>query len=385
MKTTTRHRTQRLLQHTWTLCLLGLVLAFGTQQRAVAQSSGMFTSEQQPIRITLTPAFQWYQNDGIGVQEGSVRLQGFVPITDRWQVRAGLQMATAQVDEGPSLTGLDDVELGALYMRPLGSGSIVFRVDASLPTGTEELTLDELQTAGAISQSVYGFRVPGFGQGLSVKPRVTWAIPLSERVVAGAGVSYSFRGSYRPFAAMVRTYDPGDAAEVFGGIDVTLSEQSGVAVDLRYARYTTDQLGDVDRLQAGDLAAGTLQYRYQLENGTLRVTAFYQSWSESNVFPRIVNASNTGDPRRRQLTPSYSVLQAAYQTELWGTQMAFRAEGRRYGETIVVDSQTLFLLGMRPSFEISDLGEGIELTPQVIGTLGSVMGIDVGLQTSWRF
>ena len=385
MKTTDCHRMKCFRKIILLPCLVAIALALAVQQHAVAQSSGMLTSEQQPVRITLTPAFQWYENDGQSVHQESVRLQGFVPLGSRWQVRGGIQMATAEADNGSSLTGLDDVELSALYMRSVGAGSVVFRVDASLPTGTEELTLDELQTAGLISQSVYGFRVSGFGQGLNLKPRVTWALPLSERVVAGLGASYAFRGSYRPFASMVRSYDPGDATEVFGGVDIALSEQSGVALDLRYTRYTTDQLGDVDRVQAGDLAAGTLQYRYERENGALRVSAFYQSWSESNVFPRIVDATETGDPTRRQLAPSFGVLQAVYQTELWGTRMAFRAEGRRYGETVIVDSQTLLLLGVRPSFKVSGLGEGIVLTPQVTGTVGRVMGIDVGVQTSWRF
>ena len=352
---------------------------------SVAQTA-LLSQQDQPIEVSFRPAYQWYEEGSASVQQGSVQLQSVVPLGQRWQVVGRFQMARAGADGAETMTGVDDLFVSVLHTRRIGASSIVVEVESQLPTGSDELTLPELQTLQRISRSVFDFHVPSFGHGVRVSPRLTLAFPLTEGVILGVGGSYAYRGAYRPFAAMENEYDPGDAWEVFGGLDLSLSPQSDVSVDVRYTRYGADTIGGRDRLESGDFTSIVGQYRYQWATEQLRVSAVYQNWGESTVFPFIVQTQETVISRRRQLNPSYSVAQAALQTLRWrDTPLSVYAEARQYGRTILNDTRTLFLLGVRPSFTISDRGEGIVLSPYVEGTAGDVTGIDVGIETKWRF
>jgi hypothetical protein len=345
----------------------------------------MLTSEEQPVEITLTPAFQWYEEGSQSVQESSLELRGFVPLGRRWQAMGSLEMARAGLGSRDALTGISDVEVGALYMRTLGTGSLVARLDARLPVGTDELTAAELATAAAVSRSVYGFRVAGFGEGASLGPSITWALSLSERVVAGIGGGYTYRGSYKPIAGMEEVYNPGSEVEANVGVDVSLTDETSVAVDLRYRRYGVDRVGAAERLESGDFASGIVQVEHQFDTDRLRVIALHQSWAESEVYPFVVGTLETRDGTRRQLAPSYTALQVSYTMYVWERPLTVRGEGRRYGSTVVEGSHTVALLGIRPSFKISDAGEGIVLSPEAEVMAGSVFGIDAGMRTAWRF
>lgn len=353
---------------------------------AAAQTAQpMLTSEEQPVEITLTPAFQWYEEGSQSVQESSLELRGFVPLGRRWQAMGSLEMARAGLGSRDALTGISDVEVGALYMRTLGTGSLVARLDARLPVGTDELTAAELATAAAVSRSVYGFRVAGFGEGASLGPSITWALSLSERVVAGIGGGYTYRGSYKPIAGMEEVYNPGSEVEANVGVDVSLTDETSVAVDLRYRRYGVDRVGAAERLESGDFASGIVQVEHQFDTDRLRVIALHQSWAESEVYPFVVGTLETRDGTRRQLAPSYTALQVSYTMYVWERPLTVRGEGRRYGSTVVEGSHTVALLGIRPSFKISDAGEGIVLSPEAEVMAGSVFGIDAGMRTAWRF
>lgn len=374
------------LSRGWGLVLLAVVLWCRLVPPAHAQAPGaMLTQQQQPVEVTLTPAFQWYESAGQQVYESSVRLRGFVPLTSQWQLVGGLDAARVRAGSGDVLNGIGDLNLGVLHLRPLNQGSLVLRLDTRVPIGTEAFTRSELATVSTISRSIYGFRVPGFGQGARINPTATWALPLNDQTVLGVGVGYIYRGAYRPVAAMEDAYDPGSAMEAFTGVDVSVNEATNVTLDVRYRRYGTDQVGGRNRLKSGDYAAGVLQVTHRFETSRLRAVALHQSWSESEVYAFVVGTDATGEGTRRRLTPSFSLLRVAYDTRVWGFPFAVRGEGRRYGSTIVNGSRTVALVGVRSSFDVADLGEGVAIAPEVEVAAGQIVGVNVGVRTTWEF
>jgi hypothetical protein len=357
--------------------LLGLIAS-----PALGQPT-MLTSQDQPVRIGVTPVYQRYDDGGQVTTQWSTAMDVTVPIGERVRVSASGRAAQSSTDDGAEIRGLDDARLGVAYAQPVGEGSLVGRVDAGIPVGKKELTVSELRTVRATSQSFYDFRVPSFGSGASVVPQLTYAAPVSDRVVVGIGGAYQYLGSYEPVARASRSYDPGDGVEVFGGVDVQMTRASALAVDVRFARYGTARSGSVNRLEPGSSYGGTVQYSYQTEGYTLRVAGRYQNWEESNVRPFVVGPDSASAASRQQLVPSRALVEASYQRRLGDAVLLRVRAGARYFEsTDVTARKRLGVFSLRPSVRLTP---SWSVTPITTVTAGDLLGLTGGVRTEVRF
>jgi len=360
-------------------CLFPLVLTFPSE---VAAQEALLTAQDQPVRVSLTPAYQRVETNGETATQSSTTLRWRIPLGDRVRLLGQAQAARSDSDIGRAVHGLDDARLGLVVAQPVGRGSLVGRIDVGVPVGKNAMAVEELQTVRQTSWSFADFRVPGFGTGASVVPRISYATPLGDRFVVGLGAAYQFLGSYRPVENASRSYDPGDGIEVFGGFDAQLSRTSAVALDLRYSRFGTARSGSIDRLEPGTSFGGTLQYRYETDRQAVRVEAAYQNWDESSVQPYVVGPDAPASLSRQQLVPSRLRIRTAYQQRL-GERVVLRGRlgGAYFWRTDLNDRKRVGLLTLRPDVRLSPAWTLTPITQVATGDLFSFTGgLRLGLQ-----
>ena len=350
---------------------------------AQAQTAPSLTSQQPPVRVIVEPAYQQASDEAQTLSQWSTRIAAIVPVTDGLQLHLRSMAAASAGKDMSSVQGLDDVELGALYARPIGLGSLVGSIDVDLPTGKRELSPSELETTIAMSQNVYDFRVPSLGQGLGVNPSLTWAVPLGDDVMAGVGVAYHYHGAYRPFSQMDGDYDPGDEVEVFVGADVRIARVHAVSGDISFTRFGIDTIGGERRYDPGYRLSGTLQYLYQQGFTTVRVLGKYQDWAESRIFVTGLGAGAPDVTSGGKVVPSEWL--ARVRVGILASErvrLQFRLDGHRYEETLLNDELLVGSAGLGTTFRLSDQ---FYLTPSAGYTMGDVTGFEGSLRTEFRF
>jgi hypothetical protein len=306
-----------------------------------------------------------------------------VPVRRNLQAYVRASAARSSGDGLSTVDGLDDVRLGASSARALPLGSLVAAVDASLPTGRRNLAAEEWQTAVLVSQNIYDFRIGGFGQGLNVEPRLTWAVPVQDNVMLGIGAGYTYRGAYDPSRTLRGSYNPGDEIEVFGGADVRFAQTHAVSADLSFTRFGTDTVEGEDRYEARYRVAGTLQYLFQRDFTTVRVIGRLQHWPESRVFvPNLgIGAEPTFDDR--QVVPSEWSLRAAGSARAveW-MDVRLTLIGQRFDQTVVQDDVIVGTGRLSSRFHLPG---DVYVTPGVGYSLGDVERFEVRLRTEVQF
>ncbi len=349
----------------------------GAQSVAEDYGTGALTSQRQPLRIVVQPMYQYFEDTDRGITEWSVPLRATIPLREDLQLSLRGSFASATGDGLATVSGLSDAQASLSYVRPVGDGSVILSAGVNAPTGKQELTLSEFATATLLSQNFFDFRVPGFGQGLGLATGATWAVPVGEDVVLGLGGSFRYQGGYTPVEGMTEDYTPGNEVLITGGLDYRLSRTSALSGDVSFTIYGTDQLGDVDRFEAGNRFAAAVQYRRDQGYSTLRVLARYEG-REKSTLPAV----GTGSAQELQLLPSEGAVRGVFTTRLGETaDLEVWAGGRMFGETDAFDQKVLAVIGLMPQWAASDQ---LTLAPRIAYTGGDITGLEGGLMIYWQ-
>jgi hypothetical protein len=335
------------------------------------------TSEERPIRITVQPTYQRFEDEGRTLTQWSVPLQMVVPFRDRWQVSIRGSGASAGGDNVQTLSGLTDVQAALSYARPVGEGSVILNANVNAPTGKKELSQGEFITATLLSQNFYRFRVSSFGQGLGAGTGVTWAFPVTESVVFGLGGAFQYHASYDPVAGRQQEYDPGEEGRFTAGIDIQLTRMSALSADLSLFLYGTDTVGGGDRFDAGNYGSVRVQYLHRGDGQTLRILGRYRQQEKSTLPIR------NGSDRELQVLPSHGMLQARYTVGLSeSVDVRVSAAGHWYEETTAFGGKTLGTIGVEPRFAV---GERVSIAPRAAYTAGDITGLEGGVGLMGQF
>lgn len=342
--------------------------------RAQIQSStaaAALTSEERPVRITVQPTYQRYEDEGRTLTQRSVPVDAVVPFRNRWQLSLRGSGASAGGDSFETLSGFTDLRAALSYAQPVGDGSVIFSASVNAPTGKEELSREEFLTATLLSQNFYRFEVSSFGQGLAAGAGVTWATPVTEAVVLGVGGAVQYRGSYDPVAERQQEYDPGEAGRLTAGVDVQVNPMSALSADVSLFVYGTDTRGGVDQFKAGNYVTVRVQYLHRGDDRTLRILGRYRQQERSTLPIR------NGSDQALQVLPNQAMLQGRYTvgfSERVDVQVF--AAGRWYDETAAFTRKRLGTIGVEPRFAI---GESITVSPRGAYTAGDVTGLEGGV------
>lgn len=368
------------------LLVWALLWSVSPVQQGVAQDgSGLLRSQSQPLRVSVTPVYQQFTDEGQTVSELSSQIGMVIPLGQRFQVRARGQYASIEGKNFTRVNGLNDFRGTVTYAQPIGEASLVFNLNANLPVGKRELSTEELQTTTFTSNNFYDFKVSSFGRGLGLAPSVTAAVPITERLVVGIGGAYQYQRGYRPAQGMEELYIPGDAMEVKGGLDYQVSRSSLLGVDVAFQYHQTDRVGDLDRFESGNKLVGRARYLVRDGFTSFRIMARYANWEESRFLPllRTNDGFTTGTPVRRRVIPSHGMGLVSYRTRFdSGLRLSARLSGHWYSETDVYDAKTVGSLRVSPSVK---LAQTLVLAPHAKYTAGSFTGLEGGLRLEVQY
>ena len=350
----------------WPLLLLLFPAAGSAQELALP-----LTSQRQPVRLSMQSIYQRYKDGNRSISAVSVPVAAFVPIGRHFGL--GLRTSMVTAEQQSRLSGLDDLQVSLGYARSAGEGSLLFTLGVNVPVGKAKLSSEEFETATLLAQNVYGFRVPGLGQGLNVSPGLTWAVPVGEALMLGLGAAYQYRGGYEPRRGRGERYDPGDEMLLTGGLDYRLRPNMALSGDVTYTFYGNDTFGGDDFYEAGNKITTTLQFLATQGFNEIRLLTRYRSRAKSSLpvgSGGVVTEETKDIPDQVTATGSYRLRfsDAIFLTAL--------ARGRFFGETTRFSRQGVFEVGVMPEFGLST---GLYLRPRFVYTVGGFSGVEAGI------
>ena len=237
-----------------------------------------------PGWVRITPYFQNLKVKGDLIQEAEFSEQSNLfsihySLMGNWNI--GLTGAQAQVNgDVPGLDGLADVQAYTNVRLP--SLNMVFGLQLNFPSGKTELNRGEFESSFAISNPIFRFRVPSFGQGLNISPSIMWVYPVKETVVVGLGASYQYLGDYTSIENTGK-YNPGDEILLTAGIDFRLTPTTRMSGDIIYTNFGKDQYENKEIYAAGDKILLSLQLKRYFGYHVLQLTGLYRSRAKNNL------------------------------------------------------------------------------------------------------
>jgi hypothetical protein len=334
--------------------------------------------------ISLSSYYQsWEVANTSTFNELSTPVFLYLPFGYAFHITAHASYASISGNRVQEISGFTDTQITLNYH--FENANLLLTLGLNLPSGKKELTLDEFLSSGLISYSVFKFRVPNFGEGFGIAPGFTWALPLSDNIVAGIGATYQRKEGFRPLDTFNAEYDPGDEMLFTAGLDFRLNNTTTLSTDAIFTSFRTDKVGPKEIFASGSKWIFHVQFRKFFNFNELWLFARYRSRAKN----RLVQAGRLFDEKEKT-TPDQVDVMAHYRLRL-RQRMYFRilAEARFFQETSSdFSGATLFGLGLMPEFSLS---KNLVLPVRFLFFSGSLKndidlsGFEAGLGLTMRF
>jgi len=182
------------------------------------------------------------------IRQTAFPLAVFFPFSKRLMVHFSNLPASTQFGD-VKLSGLSDTWIKATYLFP----GEKFMINAGLgaPTGKTGLKVSEFMLSQMLSENLFQFRLPVYGQGFSAKIGAAIALPVNEKSVLGFGVNSITKNAYHPIEDKGVEFQPGGETSVFAGLDTKLGLKSRWSIDLVYTLYGKDRINNEDVYNSG--------------------------------------------------------------------------------------------------------------------------------------
>ncbi|MBU0982677.1 MAG: hypothetical protein KKA42_02335 [candidate division Zixibacteria bacterium] len=239
----------------------------------VASSYGQIVHGQPTAASTGLTMTHWTADIGgleTSLDQMMIPLTAFVPIKDNFEVA----MYVANSNNTWSYFGLESKLGGLGDVRAQASHSfmddrLLLSAGVNLPTGKKELNLtEEIAVLQAMSLNYLSVPMRRLGEGFGFNVLLGGAIPVSEGVNAGAGITVEYIGEYKPYQNY-GDYDPGDLLSINGGVDIERGPMVWT-VDLIYTAYTRDRLDGIRIFKQSPQLDSRFSGTYRAENMTMK-------------------------------------------------------------------------------------------------------------------
>lgn len=326
------------------LCLPLLILI-----ASAAVSYSQIISQRGSARIQFNYQ-SWSLKDTVDVSEITIPLSFYYPVNRNFSVTLRGNGASASGDNLESVGGMTDTQLGFSYL--LENANLVFNLGFNLPTGKKKLSIEEFTTSGLISNNVFNFNTPNFGQGLNVNAGFTWAIPAGDAFVFGLGASYQYKGSFKPLEALAEDYSPGDEILVTGGFDARVGSTATFSTDAIFTLFGTDKIGDAEVFSPGNRVVLNAQFRNYFGFNEFWLFARFRSRAKNEqaaiLGQALVKETENSNPKQFEVMSHYRLRLNP------NIYLRILAEGRFYEKTALdFSGVNLFGGGLAPEFTIS--------------------------------
>lgn len=349
---------------------------------AVANASAAEIISQQRL-VRIMPVYQRWSVEGNNqFSEFSIPVQFYFPFSRNLSVSLLGSQASVKGGALETLSGLTDTQLAFNYH--LEGAKLLLSLGLSLPNGKRELSLKEFETSDLISLNIFNLQAPNFGQGLSVSPGITWAVPVRDNLVLGVGASYQYKGKFKPLTGLTDGYDPGDEILLTGGLDMRLGATTTITGDFIYTLYGTDKFGDHDVLAAGNKLVANFQLRKYFNYDELWLFARYRSRTKNELAIGGVLVAE-----QEKTNPDQIEVMGHYRRR-FSRRVSARilAEGRFYRDTPTFAGVNLFGAGIAPIVSLSANFQLLAQFKYLTGSFeegSSLSGLEVGVGTVVKF
>jgi len=337
-------------------------------------------ASSQRLTVRVSAYYQHYTDEGRRLKEVSFPLSMYLPIGRQFGLSMQTSQARASAEDLEELQGIDDVYLTLNHARKIGAHRLVFSLGANLPSGKSELTRDEFQTSVVLSRNFFPFHVPSFGQGFNVVPGVTWAVPLNDDLIVGAGVVVRFRGSYRPLEDMEERFAPGNEILLAGGMEYRLNPTRTLSVDLTHTVYQDDKIGSEDVFALGSQTTLRLQGRAYFDFDVLRLVVHYLKQGKSRILSEQGLSARQTVPNQNHVLASFRkrFSRGFHATVLGQARFFGRTEGSRslLGADLSTMRKTMVDFGLIPEVQLT---RSVRLIGRFLYTVGDITGVEGGL------
>jgi hypothetical protein len=282
-----------------------------------------------------------------------------------------------------TLSGPTDTEV-RLVVR-LGQDLVTLTGIALLPTGSESLSSEEADLAGAIAADVLPFAISNWGSGGGAGMNAAIVRPLGS-FAAGLSLGYIVAREFEPLNEDAFNYRPGNQLQVRAALDRTFGRSSKAALVFTMHRFQEDEIDGSNLFRTGD--------RYEL----LGSLAFALGGTGTGIVYGGYLHRDQGDAEDSEFTVDTRVLQAQ---DLLFTGLGFEV---RAGSVMIRPAADLRVLRRDDGFDqgyTADIGASVEfpvgqmsVAPRLRGRFGNVLlledvesrfiGFDLGLGLRWR-
>ncbi len=314
--------------------------------RACLAADQYVISQQRYLKIM--PLYQnWSIDKGTTSSEFSVPIAAYLPLNRNLSINVLASQATADGTGLKKLSAISDTQLSVSYY--LESHHLILNFGVNLPSGKKELGLDEFGTSAWLSRSYFNFQVPNLGQGLNLSPGISWAFPVNDNVVLGAGASYQMKGKYKPIKGMPDDYKPGDELLVTGGIDLRLGTMTTLAADVIFTSYDKDKVGSQEVFLSGRKIGINLKFQTYINYNELFLLGQFRSKGKNST---VIGGALQSEAEKT--TPDQLEVLGYYRLRV-GPQfyLSLIAEARSYFPARRFDGLDIFGLGIAPELSLA--------------------------------
>ncbi len=239
-----------------------------------------------------------------------------------------------QISHTPAISHYADIELSGfsdtwiLGNYQLLSNKLLISAGIGVPTGKTELTEEESVLSGILSQNILRFRLPVFGQGLTVSTGLVYAVPFSKKIVFGIGGNYIHRNTYKFLKDMDTEFDPGDQIGANLGYSHELTDHIRLSLDFIYTYYLRDQINNKEIYGAGQKFGSRVGFLYRgirrlfYMEGRFRTSGRNETWNGITLITEEKNSNIT----QLEMDAIYRI----HISEIYSIDVLF--EGRSYLE-----------------------------------------------------
>lgn len=234
-----------------------------------------FYSNTNSLSLSFSPIYEsWNIKDGSSFSEITNLFSAGYLAAKNTSLAFITRYASVNGDVS-SLSGLSDSQISINQKLP--DYSVILNGGLNIPSGTTKLSADEFSTSRIISQDLFTMRTPNFGQGLNLFLGGTWAYPVSDNLVVGAGLSYQIKSEYQPLADTSLKYQPSNEISLTGGIDYKLDKTTTITGDITGIFYGSDKVDGQKIFSSGNRIIFTGMYKRYFGYNLLSVILQYRN------------------------------------------------------------------------------------------------------------
>jgi hypothetical protein len=185
------------------------------------------------------------------ISEFTVPVTFILPVSKDLTITANTNSAFSTLTSAENnLFGLSDSRISGSYVGM--NNHLLVTAGIALPTGQTRLEEDQNLIASALALYPLEFRVPSYGQGLSLAASGVYAFDMNTFILGG-GIGFVYKNGFKPFKSSDIIYKPGSEFSINIGGETKSRNRNAVKLtaDITYTMYGSDTFDDKEVLKSG--------------------------------------------------------------------------------------------------------------------------------------